>query len=261
MLRGLYSTTSAMLQLQAKQSITTNNIANINTPGYKYETMVEKPFGEYLISNNDKYVEGEAKSQKLGDLSMGVKMDDIITNFSQSNLIQNDIPTSFGIIGEGFFSITDNKGQVGYTRDGVFKVSSDGYLVNSAGYRVQGKNSKTGLIEPIKIASPEDIVTIDVDNNIVINGEISYTFNIVKPNNVDSFLLGQNNLYYGGGGTTQINPSQYTIKQKYKEASNVDMIQETTDMMSTMRAFEANQTVMKAIDSTLNLVANNIGRI
>ena len=260
MLRGVYSSVSAMLQLQAKQSLTTNNIANANTTGYKSETMVEKPFPEYMIGNKDNYTKGQAKRQNIGTLSFGVKMDDTITSHYQGDLIETGSETSFAILGDGFFTVMDRDGNTAYTRDGVFKVSSEGYLMTSAGHLVQGINTRTGALEPINVGLETDVV-IDQSNNIKINDTISYRFNIVEPNSYDNFKMESDNLFYGGNGVKAVNGNNYSIKQRYKEGSNVDIVTETTNMMTNLRAFEANQTVVKALDTTMNLIANEIGRI
>ena len=102
---------------------------------------------------------------------------------------------------------------------------------------------------------------INPENNLVLDNVVSYRFNIVKPNNYDNFKLEGDNLYYGGDGVTAVNNTSYTLKQRYKEGSNVDIVTETANLMTTLRAFEANQTVVKAFDSTMDLVANQIGRI
>ena len=260
MLRGVYSSVSAMLQLQAKQSLTTNNIANANTTGYKSETMVEKPFPEYMIGNKDNYTKGQPKRKNIGTLSFGVKMDDTITSHYQGDLIETGSETSFAILGDGFFTVMDRDGNTAYTRDGVFKVSSEGYLMTSAGHLVQGINTRTGALEPINVGIETDVV-VDQNNNIKINDAISYRFNIVEPNNYDNFKMESDNLFYGGNGVKAVNGNNYSIKQRYKEGSNVDIVTETTNMMTNLRAFEANQTVVKALDTTMNLIVNEIGRI
>ena len=66
MLRGMYSSISAMISLEANQKVITNNIANINTTGYKSETMMYKSFDELLLNNNEMYINGEGRTQVLG---------------------------------------------------------------------------------------------------------------------------------------------------------------------------------------------------
>ena len=68
MLRGYYTSISSMLELQARQNVSSNNIANINTTGYKSESVVSKPFDEVLLANRDKYINGKAHKQVLGGL-------------------------------------------------------------------------------------------------------------------------------------------------------------------------------------------------
>lgn len=259
MLRGLYSTVSAMLDLQAKQAVTTNNIANANTTGYKSETTVEKSFPELMITNNDKYVNGKAQKQELGTLSFGVKIDDTITSFEQGNIVDNDSETSFAILGDGFFTVMDSEGKTAYTRDGAFQISTDGYLMTSAGHLVQGINTNTGNLEAIFVG--DNSISVDTGNNILINDVMSYRFNIVTPNNTDTFRLQADNLYYGGDGVSAVNNADYMIRQSALESSNVDIATELTNMMTTLRAFEANQTVLSAIDSTMDLISNDLGKI
>lgn len=259
MLRGVYSSVSAMLQLQAKQAITSNNIANANTNGYKAETMVEKPFPEHMISNRDNYKDGISKKQNIGGLSFGVKIDDTITSFEQGNLIANNSDTSFAIVGDGFFTITDREGNTALTRDGSFKLTTDGYLMTSGGHLVQGINLRTGALEPIHIGDAQ--LQIDPEYNLVLDGVVTYRFNISEPNNYDNFKLEGDNLYYGGDGIKAVNKDNYSIKQRYVETSNVDIVTETANLMTNLRAYEANQTVLTTFNSTMDLVANEIGKI
>ena len=72
MLRGMYSSISAMINLQASQSVITNNMANINTTGFKSETLISKSFDELVLSNRDKYVNGQGKKQELGSLNLTI---------------------------------------------------------------------------------------------------------------------------------------------------------------------------------------------
>lgn len=261
MLRGYYTSISSMLELQARQNVTANNISNINTSGYKSETVVSKPFDEVLLANKDKYVNGQAKTQILGGLSTGVRIDETITNHSQGTVISDDSNTSFALIGDGMFTVQKKDGTTAYTRNGVFKIDRDGYLVTTEGYNVMGIRSGTGALEPIKFDSDE--ISMDYSNNILENGNQKYRFNIVNITDTKAIKKDANNTYTvidGKGNVTQ--PlGNYTIQQNAKESSNVDMVAETTNLMTIMRAFEANQSVVKAVDATLSQVANEIGKI
>lgn len=261
MLRGYYTSISSMLELQARQNVAGNNIANINTSGYKSESVVSKPFDEVMLANKDKYVNGKSKTQLLGGLSTGVRIDETIINHSQGTIVSDDSNTSFALVGDGMFTVQKTDGTTAYTRNGVFKIDRDGYLVTTEGYNVMGVRSGTGALEPIKFESDE--ISVDYNNNILEEGNQKYRFNIVNITDTKSIKKGVDNTYtvIEGKGNVVQPLVNYTIQQNAKEASNVDMVAETTNLMTIMRAFEANQSVVKAYDSTLAQVASEIGKI
>lgn len=261
MLRGYYTSISSMLELQARQNVVANNIANINTSGYKSETVVSKPFDEILLANKDNYINGEPRTQVLGGLSTGVRIDETITNHSQGSIVEDDSNTSFAILGDGMFTVQKSDGSIAYTRSGVFKLDRDGYLVTTEGYNVLGIRNGSGALEKIQFTS--DDIKLDYSNNLLEDGNPKYKFNMVDITDTKAVKKGIDNTYTViSGRENVVQPLlNYSLQQKAKEASNVDMVTETTNLMTIMRAFEANQSVVKAIDSTLSQVANEIGRI
>ena len=259
MLRGYYTSISSMLELQARQNVTANNIANINTSGYKSEDVVSKPFDEVLLANNDKYVNGEAHTQVLGGLSTGVRIDETITNHTQGSVLSDESSTSFALLGDGMFTVQKKDGTTAYTRSGVFKMDVDGYLVTTEGYRVMGIRSGTGALEPIQLLSSN--ISMDYDNNILEDGLPKYKFNIVDIVDKKAIKKGVDNTYTALSNNVAQPLLNYNIKQFAKESSNVDLVTETTNLMTIMRAFEANQSVVKTIDATLAKVASEIGKI
>lgn len=249
MLRGMYTSLSAMINLQTSQNIITNNIANVNTTGYKSEKLISKAFNDVLISNNDRYINGKSNKQELGTLNLGVKIDEVNINYLQGTLVETNNETDFAINGNGFFTVIDNLGSKYYTRDGVFNINSEGYLVNGAGYELINTNN-----QPIYIGNSK--INIDNDNNINLDSGVSHKFNIVDFDDYNALKkVGQN--FYSGDGARETN--NYELKSGYKEASNVDIIEQTSDLMSNLRAFEANQKVVQVMDSTLDKIASEIG--
>lgn len=256
MLRGLYSSVSSMIMLQERQSVITNNLANINTTGYKEEKLLSKSFDEMLLSNKDKYVNGNPTKQVLGGVSFGVRIDDTITSFNQGNHRETDNNTDFAINGRGFFQVEDTSGNQFYTRDGSFKIDSQGYLVTNGGYYVMGRNNQTGASDRIYVGNAKIVAT--PDNNIVLDNKDSYSFNIVDFKNERDLIKFGNNVYIG---KNPINADNFNIKQGYLEGSNVDPIGITAELMETVKEFEANQKVIQTIDSTLSKIANEIGSV
>lgn len=251
MLRGMYTSISAMINLQSSQTVITNNIANVNTTGYKSETLVSKTFDDVLISNNDKYVNGKGTKQELGVLNLGVQIDEVATNYSQGTLVESDNETDFALNGNGFFTVRDDEGNTYYTRDGAFNINSEGYLVNSSGYEVLNTNN-----QPIYVGNSK--ITVDRNNNVILDSGESHKFNIVDFDDYDSLNKVGQNLYTGDGAVATNN---YELKSGYKESSNVDIIDATSALMSNLRAFEANQKVVQTMDSILSKIASEIGRV
>lgn len=256
MLRGLYTSVSSMLTLQSRQSIITNNLANINTTGYKEETLLGKSFHEVMLSNNDNYKNGKANKQNLGTMSFGVRIDDTFTNYSQGTHVSTGNNMNFAIEGNGFFEVMDNQNNRYYTRNGDFTVDAQGYLITNSGHYVLGINNATGATERINVGNNN--LSVSSDNRISINNQERYRFRVVNFQNYDNLEKVGNGVYTG---TNPTNTANFNIKQGYLESSNVDPINSTALLMETVKEFEANQKVVQAMDSILYKIANEIGRV
>ncbi len=256
MIRGLYTSVSAMVNLQERQSILTNNMANIKTNGYKEDTLVSKSFDEMTLVNRDNYVNGVPKKQILGGISLGTRIDKVNTNFKQGTFISTENNSDFAINGNGFFEVKDYNGNTYYSRDGSFKVNSQGYLVTNAGHNVIGINNITRVLEPINIGNGK--INITPSNDIYIDGVNKYKFSIKDFNDYKSLKKVGDNLY---SGDNPINANNYYIKQGYVEGSNVDCISTMAETMETIKEFEANQKIIQTVDSTLKQIANEIGSV
>lgn len=256
MLRGIYTSISSMINLQARQSIITSNLSNIMTNGYKGEELVSKSFDEVILSNNDNYSNGVPKHQILGGLSFGTKIDDTVTNYKQGVHRSTENKTDIALDGKGFFQIQDFSGKKFVTRDGSFKINSQGFLVTNAGHNVMGTNKITGNLEAINVGNDKFVVT--PENNIVVNGVDKYSFSVVDFNDYNSLRKVGDNLY---SGENLIKANNFYVKQGYVEGSNVDYISESANLRETLREFEANQKVVQSIDSILYKIANEIGTV
>ena len=256
MLRGLYTSVSSMINLQERQSIITNNLANINTVGFKSETLVSKSFDEVTLINHDHYENGVPKKQVLGDMSFGVSIDDTVTNFSEGTHISTENNTDFAIGGNGMFQVQDFSGNTYYTRNGSFNINSQGYLVTDAGHNVMGYNKTTGALEAINVGNEK--IAVSPNNNISINGVDRYSFAIVDFEDKNILTKVGDNLYFGENPTQA---SNFYVRQGYLEAANVNSINEVSSLMETVREFEASQKVIQTIDSTLQKIASEIGRV
>lgn len=259
MIRGLYTAVSGLITQEAKQQVITNNMANANTTGYKTESLAVKKFDDVLIQNYDKISGGKNVRNIIGSLSNGSRIDETLTDFTQGLLQSTDKETDFALDGRGFFTVrvtaADGSEGIYYTRDGAFHVNNQGYLVNSSGNYVMGRNIATGAIEPMEVGTSK--ITTDMNNNIYLDGQARYNFNIVDFENYNALEKAGDNLYRGE------NPreSQAIVKQNSLERSNVNIINEMVNMMTVLRSYESNQKVVQSLDETLSKAVNEIGTV
>lgn len=254
MIRGLYTAVSGMITLEAKQDVITNNIANANTNGYKVDNLSIKSFKDVLIENKDKVLAGQNVSNSIGRLSLGAAINGTNVDYSQGVLQDTGKDTDFAIEGKGFLVVQRNNKNY-YTRDGHFRINSQGYLVTDIGDQVMGTDS-TGKMGPIFIGNGK--LSLDVNNNILVDGKNVSKLATADFNDYNSLKKVGDNLYEGEN--PDYNGKVY-VKQKALEKSNVNIITEMVNMMTVSRSFETNQKMIQTIDETMAKAANEVGAV
>jgi len=235
----------AMQMLSRAQDITADNLANINTPGFKGSTLFYKMFGENV---NGVQVQRTVPMQQI--------------NFTQGELEHTGNQFDLGISGGGFFMVEDGNENM-LTRDGRFRLDTDGYLVNSSGSKVTGSVGAIHIPEYFQTASlhgNESTLEIAKDGTIRINGEIHDKIRIV---NVDdpSILERRGNAYFAVADTRALREEEAAgVMQGYYEKGNVDALHEMVNMMKTMGMFESQQRALNTTDETLSAAINSLGR-
>lgn len=259
MLRSIYTAVSGMITQDQKQNVITNNLANVNTVGFKVDNLAVKKFDDVLLENYDKISGGKNVQNIIGSVSLGCKVDTIDTSFTQGMLQDTDKNTDFGVEGKGFFVVKkndpgDNKDY--YTRDGHFHVNIKGELVNDSGNAVQGRNLQNNSVGAVQVGNG----TLESDSfgNLKINGQLTHKLVTVDFNDYNSVKKIGNNLYEGQNATEN---NTTVVRQKKLEKSNINVVSEMVNMMSTMRSFETNQKVVQSIDETLNKLVNEVGSV
>lgn len=256
MIRGLYTSVSAMITNQQKQNVVVNNLANMDTNGFKSKQLLMKSFDELKLDSYNNYVNGTKQKQELGGISPGVSMDETITNFNQGPIRQTDNKMDVAIQGKGFFAVSDAAGNQFYTRNGNFRTDNQGDLITSEGYYVLGTNTATGAVGHINVGNKK--FEVEKNNTISIDGNPMYKFNMVDFGDYNKLKKEGDNLYSGEGGVPANNA--LTV-QNAVESSNVDMVSEINNMMTISREYEANQKIIQAMDSKLARIANEIGSV
>ncbi|WP_326910425.1 flagellar hook-basal body protein [Sedimentibacter sp. MB31-C6] len=249
MSRGFYTLTSGMLTQQRKIDISSNNVANINTAGYKKEQAVTSNFGNLLINKykqNGIYEE----STELGNVSVIRTIEENNTIHSQGSLEETGNITDFAIMGSGFFAV-DSNDDILYTRNGSFNLDNEGYLILSSAGRVQGEYGDI-YIGTDKFEALED-------GSIRVDGEIIDKIAVYD-------FLDYNNLQKQGEGMyiSEEEPEilEYQrIANKTIERSNVNVTEELSGIMSSQRALETASQALKIYDMVQDMAANQIGKI
>ena len=256
MIRGFYTSVSGLITLQNEQEVITNNIANVNNTGYKKRELTKQSFDDVMISNRQKLVGDKYVKNDIGNLNLGVKVNDVDTIFTQGSIKSTDSSTDFAIDGRGFF-VAQNGNKEVYTRDGNFKINQQGYLITNDGSQVLGTNIATGAKEPIYIGDAK--FSLDGENNINIEG-IGTTDKLLTADLADYKSLEP----LGDNYTTVDTPiynATVKVKQNYLETSNVDPAAEMVKLMEVKRQFETNQKFVKMQDETLQKAASELGRV
>ncbi|KKC30722.1 flagellar basal-body rod protein FlgF [Caldanaerobacter subterraneus] len=251
MIRGLYTAASGMLAQTKVMDVLANNLANVNTVGYKKDVVVLSSFPNFETIREGG--DNVPPDRKVGRIEYGVLIDTFHTVFEEGPLMETTGKLDFAIDGNGFFVVNTPQGER-YTRDGAFTMNADGYLVTKDGYLVLGENG------PIRLSQGD--VSVDENGNIINNGQLVDRLRIVDFDNYDALKKQGDNLFYlDNAVNTQIIPATGRIKQGFLEGSNVNSVKEMVNMISVMRNYESNQKVVTAFDETLGKAVNEVGRV
>ncbi len=262
MVRGLYQNSSSMQLLQDRMDVIANNMANVSTNGYKRQGV----FYRQLIGAEQALDRNQITLKQLREHPFTWQNSDCCTRRGQVRQLQGDIstytdyadgpvketgnPLDIAINGKGFFVVQTPEG-TGYTRDGQFKIDQDGNLVTSEGYLVQGEAG------PIQITG--DMVNINAKGELGQDGVIVNKL-MIRDFPEDTLMNISRGVMYPQGENVSAQEADVNVLQGYLESSNVVVVKEMVDMISTQRHFQANEKVINAMDTTLRKTANDIGK-
>lgn len=269
MLRSLTSGVSAMQSFQEELDVIGNNIANVNTTGFKASTVNFADALSDTISGG-----GNAAVNQIGS---GVGVDSIGTNFTQGTNNSTGNRNDLAISGNGYFVVRDPVSGTQYaTRAGNFTVDSNGYLITSDGYRVQGYtdsglttlgdiqidntgSSSTSAVSNWAFNSDGTLTVTQQDGTSFTRGQVLLQ-NFTAPQNL---VKEGNNLYSGMALAGQLSAISApgtsglgSIDAKSLEASNVDLTTELTAMITTERAYQASSKIITTSDDVLQDLIN-----
>ncbi|MDA8425915.1 MAG: flagellar basal-body rod protein FlgG [Treponema sp.] len=256
MVQSLWSAASGMIGQQANIDTISNNLANVNTTGFK-KTRADF---EDLIYQTERVAGTPATEDTVVPVPIqmghGVKLADTQRDFVQGSLENTGNISDIAISGDGFFRVMTYDGSYGYTRDGSFKIDSNGQFVTANGYRLMpGLTLPQGFIPDTLAISQDGRVSVKVpgrDTPIQVGQLELYRF----PNPEGLSAVGDNlfKLTNASGNPIAGQPGYNGMGQtihKFLEMSNVSVVREMVNMIVAQRAYEFNSKAIQTSDNML----------
>jgi flagellar basal-body rod protein FlgG len=245
-MEGIYPAISGSLLQERRLEILSNNLANLNTIGYKEDRPV---FETYISDNSSDYQ--SIDSTRIIPEGAFVVFTGINTVFSQGEMRFTSNPLDLAINGEGFFVVETPQGDA-YTRKGNFTLNKEGILVTQEGLPVLGEGGA------ITIKGKE--ITVDGNGTIFADNKRIANISLVsfpKPyplQKIGDALFVPNNSY-----VETITPPDTIIEQGYQELSNVQVTKAMIEMVDVLRAYESYQKVIQSFNDVTLKTINEVG--
>ena len=262
MMQSLYTASTGMLSMQTQIDTTANNIANVNTIGFKKSRAEFADLMYNVMEYAGTSTSDVTKSPTGIEVGLGVRTTAINKIFAEGSLKQTDNQLDIAIAGRGFFKLELPDGTEVYSRNGAFKVDENGTMVNADGYK---------LVPEIVIPPDATNISIGTDGTVTVIqpgqtqatqiGQITTT-NFINPAGLHS--LGSNLFIEtdssgqpveGTPGVDGLGP----LRQGFVELSNVELVVELTDLITGQRAYDSNSKVITTSDEMLQ-TTNNLKR-
>jgi flagellar basal-body rod protein FlgG len=260
MIRALWTAANGMEAQQVTQDITANNLANINTVGFK-KARADFQDLMYQVYTKSGAETSDGNQLPVGiEIGMGVKLVAVQKMFTQGDYMQTDNKFDMAIEGDGFFQLDDG-GRTVYTRAGNFKTDNDGALCNSEGLKLIPEVTIPSEMVNFTVDSGGTWTATDENGESLASGRIELA-RFINPAGLTS--LGRN-LYdktEASGNANTGNPGESgfgTISQNFLEMSNVNVVDEMVKMIVGQRAYEINSKSVQTADSMMQMV-NNLKR-
>jgi flagellar basal-body rod protein FlgG len=259
--QGLWVAKTGLEAQQTRMAVVSNNLANVNTTGFKQDRAVF----EDLLYQNIRQSGGQSSQDTMlpSGMSLGTGVRVVATEklFTQGSVLQTGNAMDVAINGRGFFQVLKPDGEIAYTRDGTFQLDAQGEIVNSSGYVVQ---------PGITIPDGAQSITIGTDGVVSVKLTGQPTPTQVGSLEVADFInpvglqaIGEN-LYIETAASGSAQPGTPglnglgAINQGALEGSNVNVVSELVNMIETQRAYEMNSKAISTSDQMMQYINNNL---
>ena len=239
----IYKAAAGALLMQRRLDMLSNNLANVNTVGYK----ADRP--EFRI---DEILPQTQTSTAAPVLSPFAPPSSYQIDFSAGYARQTGNPLDVAIAGSGFFQVQTDSGAQ-YTRKGNFSINDDGVLSTADGWPVMGQGGE--------IAIDGADIEIDDQGQIIVDGEVQDRLLVVDFERPYQLLKNGSNQFVPVDENVVPQPAEdYAVTQGFVEGSNVNAIRAMTEIIETMRVFESYQKIIQASDDATSKAVNEVGR-
>lgn len=266
MSRGFYAATDAMMSEMERFDTVANNLANINTHGFKRRQTIHHDFEHGFlerIQTSKMQLRTDAQGNqvkdlvqdlpaKIGVLGTGTYVSSSWTHYDEGALEETQNPLDLALKGDGFFTIQGPNGSERYTRDGHFQLNADGHLVTGQGNLVLGESG------PIEI-EPGARLTIESDGRVMSGNQEIDRLKLTNFKMPQMLSNEGGNSYSQSPGMETIEPTA-TVAQGFLEQSNVDVAGEMVQMISALRSYQIAQKALQSEDDMSSKLINQVGR-
>jgi flagellar basal-body rod protein FlgG len=258
MIRSLWISQTGLDAQQTKMDVIANNLANVSTNGFKRSRAV---FEDLLYQNiRQPGAQSSQQTQLPSGMQLGTGVKPVATEriFTQGNLSQTGNNTDIAIQGNGFFHVLMPDGSSAYTRDGSFQVNNQGQLVTANGYALQ---------PAITVPANAQSFTVGTDGTISVTLPNSTATTQVGTMQITTFMNPAGLMAIGGNAYVETAASGTantgapgsngagTLSQGFVETSNVNVVEELVNMISTQRAYEINSKAITTSDQMLQKIS------
>ncbi|MBM9616499.1 flagellar basal-body rod protein FlgG [Desulfobulbus rhabdoformis] len=260
-MRSLWTSTTGMSAQNLNMDVIANNLANVSTTGFKKSRADFQDLLYQIMKVPGSPTSADTKSPTGIQVGLGVKPAAVTKIFTTGDIVQTQNTLDVAIEGQGFFQVLLPDGNTAYTRAGNLKMDGDGRLCTSDGYPIQPELaipedareitiSETGVVSAIlgDDSTSTELGNMDLVDFINESGLISIGRNLFRETDASGAAV------VGVPGTDGFG----TLLQGYVENSNVNLVEEMTQMITTQRAYEINSNVITTSDEMMQTVTNMV---
>lgn len=260
-MRSLWTATTGMSAQNLNMDVIANNLANVSTSGFKKSRADFQDLLYQIMKVPGSPTSADTKSPTGIQVGLGVKPGSVTKIFTEGDIVQTGNTLDVAIEGAGFFQVSMPDGTTAYTRSGNLKLDGEGRITTSDGYPIQPE-----------ITIPEDALQVTISQTGVVSAIIGGDTTSTELGNIDLadfvndaglIAIGKNlfreteasgTALVGTPGDNGIG----TLLQGYVENSNVNLVEELTQMITAQRAFEINSKVISTSDEMMQAVTNMV---